>query len=117
MEEIVITKQESPVLRSVNTKYPFPAVRVCGEHLYFNHLAGRLFTGKGVTISTAEGYIIFRCSESPKAFTLNKRSNNTACISSVKLIRSKSLKIGAAYKLYAVSGGGYAIKLHEPLEE
>lgn len=116
MEEIVITTRESPVLKSGGTRYPFPIVRVCRAQLTFNRLASQLFTGARVAISTSDGYIIFRNSESNGAFKLS-RNRNMAYISSVSLIRSMPFETGAAYRLCKVSGGGYAIKVHDPLEE
>ena len=117
MEEIVISQKETPIEKKTYDKFLFPTITVREGRIYLNRPALKLFDCSRISLSTSEGYIIFRPTDSMRGFTINRHKKSSAYIASVRLIRSMPLKVGASYKLCVVRGGGYAINAYQPLDK
>ena len=99
-------------------KFDFPVVGVFDTVIYFNSKCGGILGESKIFVSKTNDFVIFR--EAPASSTnaflkLPNKSGAGFKISSRRIKTATGLKSGQYFKLYAVKGGGYAIKRHEPI--
>lgn len=97
-------------------KFDFPALYVQEEQIYFNAYCRDLFKTKRVRVSKTADHLIFRDSSSNDSYKVRRRKGeNSFLISGVGIRNITGILPGTCFKLFRTADGGYAIKLHEPL--
>ena len=116
---VCIDGLEDDILSRKTAKLDFPAVCVHQQAIYFNSRCSNILNSKKIQVSKTNDYLIFREAHpaSTNAFCrLSFGKGPSFCISGVRIMEATGLKPGQCFRLYSVKGGGYAIKLHEPLQ-
>ena len=99
------------------TRYSFPAVRVCEKGLHFTATASPLFAKRFVKLYTLGDKLVFEPTDQKTQFEVGAERNGSSRrrMRNAFVVKHCGLAMGKAYRIYRM-GTRYAVKLKEPLD-